>query len=97
MKDYESYGSPILLILKEMDEYCFYERKLFQNYGRNQFVQKNEVNNGIAYSFKFRGKEVCITLENRPESKLHLNGNGSTQWRNEALSILRQQYRVNYF
>ncbi|CAG2205362.1 unnamed protein product [Mytilus edulis] len=68
------------------------------NYGRNPFVQKNDINNENVYRFKFRGKDVCITLTQchhvlymKDILYMHVDGNGKTEWCDAATPILDKQ------
>ncbi|XP_071149006.1 uncharacterized protein [Mytilus edulis] len=66
------------------------------HYGRNPFVQKNDINNENVYRFKFRGKDVCITLYHdvlymEDILYMHVDGNGKTEWCDAATPILDKQ------
>ncbi|CAG2195129.1 unnamed protein product [Mytilus edulis] len=75
-----------------------YEDIMSLNYGRNPFVQKNDINNENVYRFKFRGKDVCITLTQchhvlymKDILYMHVDGNGKTEWCDAATPILDKQ------
>ncbi|XP_052086475.1 uncharacterized protein LOC127723767 [Mytilus californianus] len=65
-----------------------YKDLLYQNYGRNPFVEKK----GNKYMFEFRGEEFCIALDHSQTGTPYVYGRGHQNLYDEVTGILGKQY-----